>query len=816
MKDRGVVEGYSDGSFRPGNTINRAEFLKIILEGRSNSIAFSGSNCFPDVGNEWFAKYVCTAKNEGIIGGYPDGTFQPGREINFVEASKIVALAFGQEAQEHGSQWYEGYVKALESSKAIPPTIDGLERRINRGEMVEMMWRLADNRTDQPSKGYLNVKHPELAVDLSAEVAQTAESCADIQAFAEEAAPQHGGGFMKNIAMPMMMEMEEAGMDGGMADDMAMESVAAPQASRAKADYSETNVQVQGVDEADIVKTDGTYLYIVRNQNVTILRAQPASDMKVVGTIYLEDSTFNAQELYIDDGKLIVLGSVWNKSGPYGQVEKRAEVASMIAPDYYPYYGNSKTQVRVYDVSNPSNPDLTRKVTFDGSKVSSRRIGDKMYLVLNQNINWWGGPVPLGAAEDELLPKFQDSARGDVEEPVTRCKDVVILPRVKQPQYLIVAVIPTDNTAVDVKREAVVGNGQNVYMSLKNLYVANTNWNYTWRAGASSSTEKTNVYRFAITDTGLQMKSEGSVPGRILNQFSMDEHSDYFRIATTKGQVWDENQLSGNNLYIMNLDLDTVGSVEDIAPGESIKSVRYMGNRAYMVTFKQVDPLFVIDTSNPRNPKILGKLKIPGWSDYLHPYDENHLLGFGKEVDETIDADKVHSANAIYYTAVLGMKLAIFDVSDVKNPKEIHKEVIGDRGTESPLLQNHKALLFDKERGLLAFPINVMEFQDGKSVKDEGAYPVQTFQGAYVYDVDLRNGFDLQGRISHYSEQDLLKAGSYFYGKNIDRILRIGDSLLTIGQSGVQSHSAKTIKKEGGVEFSDGGGTGGGEWWWEE
>jgi hypothetical protein len=294
----------------------------------------------------------------------------------------------------------------------------------------------------------------------------------------------------------------------------------------------------------------------------------------------------------------------------------------------------------------------------------------------------------------------------------------------------------------------------------------------------------------------VELKAEGDVPGHILNQFSMDENGTTFRIATTVGQAWDSTEKVSNDLHVLNMDLDETGSVTKIAPGETIYSVRFMGNRAYMVTFKQVDPFFVIDLKDPRNPKILGNLKIPGFSNYLHPYDENHVIGFGKDVDESIDADKVHSTDAIYYTAVQGLKIALFDVTDVSNPKQKAVEVIGDRGTDSPLLTDHKALLFEKDRNLMAFPVLVTKRPDG-SPKSADGNPV--FQGAYVYDVTTA-GFKLRGKITHYDTSDeFMKAGSYWYGgdRDIQRIVRIGSQLLTISDTQVRSHGETTVSENG-------------------
>ncbi|MDO8468532.1 MAG: beta-propeller domain-containing protein [Candidatus Peribacter sp.] len=774
LKTSGVIEGYSDGTFKPSQTVTRAECLKIILASRGTAV--TGSNCFPDVRDEWFAPYVCGAKAEGIVGGYPDGRFKPEQTISFVEAAKILSLAYGQQVQS-GGEWYVGYARALESSKAIPPSVEGLTTAVTRGEMAEMMWRLTEGVTDQPTQAFLNVKYPSLGINLALEQPQMAKSCGDLAAFAEES--QQTGTW------------RERGM---MLDIMAPTGAMAPQAKSEAAqtggggtgDYSQTNVQVEGVDESDIVKTDGTYLYTVQDDIIRIIRVEPASDMQVVSMIDLHDSSFSPSELYLDGDRLVVTGSMW-KEQPYTIMQK-------VMPGLYPYpYGRQRTQVRLYDVSDRSNPKLSRELSFDGSLVSSRRIGDKMYLVMNQGF-MWVGPMPL-YREENVLPSYTDSAKGESDLPVARCGDVTILPHTPQPEYLIVAVVPLTSATAEVKKEVVVGSAQNLYVSTDNLYAAATESSYFWREGAGSSEEKTHLYRFSLTNDGVSFKAQGTVPGHILNQFSMDENGQSFRVATTAGNTWDSSHPSTNSLYVLNLGLERVGAIEDIAPGEQIYSVRFMGDRTYMVTFKNTDPFFVIDTSDPRNPRIIGKLKIPGYSNYLHPYDETHILGFGKEAEDSKDG------NFAWYQ---GMKVALFDVTDPNNPKEMSKVTIGDRGTQSPLLSNHKALLFDRERHLLAFPVSVARISDAARQQgswDSPAYGDTMFQGAYVYNVDLQSGLTLRGTITHYGEDDILKSGSYLYGKDIGRIVRIGGSLLTIGQDRVVSSNEQTVTGEGKVIF---------------
>ena len=321
------------------------------------------------------------------------------------------------------------------------------------------------------------------------------------------------------IALPMAART----MAGAPVAEMAADSSATVSKS-----YSETNVQVAGVDEADIVKTDGTYVYIVRNQEVTIVRAHPSHTMEVVSRLVLSNENFHPQELYIDNGKLIVIGNEYTRYDVPVYHQKTAVVDS-IWPG--PSRGTARTVVRIYDVSDVTNPSLIRSLSFDGNKVSSRRIGDRLFLVMNQGLRWWR-PIPLIQARDEgLLPHYSDSAQGSEDYPVVRCADVQILPHVMSPQYLIVTSIPIDDSKGTIHAETILGNGQNIYSSLNNIYVANTRWNYSWRGGAGSSNQKTDVYRFKIKDDGIAFSAKGDVPGHILNQFSMDEHNGHFRIA---------------------------------------------------------------------------------------------------------------------------------------------------------------------------------------------------------------------------------------------------------------------------------------------
>lgn len=812
LYDKGVISGYADNSFKAASTINRAEFLKIVLEARAKAGASTVndlSGCFDDVAKEWFAKYVCTAKSEGIVAGYAGGDFRPGQDITFVEAGKILALAFGQSPENVGGEWYEQYVRALESSKAIAPTVNAFDKKLTRGEMAEMMWRLIDKRTDQPTKGYLNIKYPEVAVNLASDEAQLARSCRDLEAFAAES--QTSGGrtdYFYGDGEMLQRGMANDVAAGAPAPTAANESAKTSLGGSSGGGYSQTNVQVAGVDEGDIVKTDGTYIYVVdrggenAGRTVQIIKAVPGSAMQKVATVDLGDKNASIQEIYVDGNTLVAVGQGRkNMPMPYDMGVSN----KMIAPGGY-YGGNSTTLVRTWNIADKANPKTLRSLSFDGSRVSTRRIGTKLYVVMQQGMPYWGGPIIMPmvrGTEKDLLPMMTDSAKGTASMPVTRCGDVTILPHIPRPQYLVVSAIPTDSATKEVKSDVILGSAQLVYSSLNNLYVGAPEWNYVWD-GTGRNNVTTTVYRFQFDGEGATLKAKGSVPGTALNQFSMDEHENSFRIATTESVYDNSGSHTTNNLYVLNMNMEQVGEIGEIAPGETIYSVRFMGDRTYMVTFKRVDPLFVIDTSDPRNPRILGKLKIQGYSDYLHPYDETHLIGFGKEVDESIDADKVHDNEAVYYTAIQGMKVSLFDVSDVANPKEMFKTVIGDRGTESPLLHDHHALLFEKDRNLLSFPVTVYSAAAAKPQPGTSeTWPVPVFQGAYVYDISLTKGFQLKGRISHYGEDAYLKSGDtwYPYGKDVERVLRIGESLYSVSMEQIQSHALSTLSKLGDVSF---------------
>jgi len=559
--------------------------------------------------------------------------------------------------------------------------------------------------------------------------------------------------------------------------------------SVSKSEYSETNVQVEGVDEADIIKTDGKYLYHLTNNKLLISEIYPADSMKNISEIKYNDE-FSPIELYVENNMVIVIGR------QYKRTEK--------------YYGEYYTKILIYNSEDKANLKVEKEVEVSGSYNSSRRIDNSLYLIAEKYIRTYD-------LDDELynpLPIYRDSASLE-DEKIVNYEDIKYFPDFKCSEYMITVGVDLDNLEKEAQISTYLGNSESIYASHDNMYVTFTSYKkdnavplekeITLRKIMDTSpyNKTTSIYRFKLENGEMNCKATGEVKGSILNQFSMDENNGYFRIATTIGEVTGIGEnVSKNNIYVLDMQLETVGMIEDIAPGEKIYSVRYMGDRAYMVTFRKVDPLFVIDLSKPELPQILGKLKIPGYSDYLHPYDENHIIGFGKDAAVVSNEEGSwgwadENNTAAYYQ---GMKIALFDVTDPTNPIEMWKEEIGDRGTESELLNNHKALLFSKDKNLLAFPISVATVNSKNHIAWE--YGDTTFVGAYVYELTLDKGFVLKAKLTDLTEDDWKKAGYYYYGdKNIDRLIYIDDVLYTVSDLQYSAYSLKDFSKIGSLKI---------------
>ena len=570
---------------------------------------------------------------------------------------------------------------------------------------------------------------------------------------------------------------------------------------------SETNVQVQGVDESDIIKVakDG-YIYQISNNKVRVIKGFPVIEMAQRADIPLPQENFSPTGLYVENGRLIVTGSTWQYLD--APVQSESGATAKIAVDYrYDGYcwwgcGYSQTRALVYDVSSPENPKLVRDVSIDGDYVDSRRIGDNLYFVTRSYPRYYlyGNELkPADIKPADMLPAITETKQGKTTTRLMSISQVSYLPEFVEPDYVIVTGLNLTSDSRSVTTKAYLGAGEMVYSSMNNLYLSASKYNfggdYYYDESQKNNVTTTQIFKFGIGNGSVTFSAAGEVEGTVLNQFSMDEHGDYFRIATTTHNWYDGADQSSNSLFVLNKEMQTVGKLENLAKGERIYSTRFMGNRAYIVTFKQVDPLFAIDLTTPENPFVAGELKIPGYSEYLHPYDENHLIGIGH--------DAITYNNGYGEVSIpLGLKMALFDVTDMKNPKELYNVKIGGRGTSSPLTYNHKALYWDAEKHLFGFPVDYYETPaDAKP----DAYGVGKWQGAYIYEVTPAGGFVEKAKLSQLpiSTHVTINYGEYspFYAQNyfVERILRVENSLFTLSQNQLNAYDLNSFAEQNRV-----------------
>ena len=477
--------------------------------------------------------------------------------------------------------------------------------------------------------------------------------------------------------------------------------------SRTGTTYTGTNNQVDGVDEADIVKTDGAYIYTATwnasrfGNEVAIVRAYPADAAGLVARIPVDSWV---QGLFVDGNRLAVIadgGFTYMLGGLRPVMWYRAQ-----------------TRVLVYDLSTPESPALVRNVSVSGSYVGARLIGDVAYLVVQDYLflEENGTTVVLPTIWTDGVPRdltyadigyFQDSEGSSADVTVLS----VDLATDRPPAF-----------------ESFLTRGvYQLYMSAANVYLSGVEWESD--PGRTVVAESSTVHKVSVESGDVRYVCSVRVPGSILNQYSMDESDGNLRVATTLGQWTPEGGSTSAAVYTFDSLLHPLGNLAGLAAGERVYAARFLGSRAYLVTFRRVDPLFVLDVSDPRAPRVLGFLKIPGVSDYLHPVDGTHVLGLGR-------ADPAGTGR------LSGIKLSLFDVADVEHPTEAASYTIsaGPNGWAwSEAQYDHKAFLFAPDRGLVVIPVSISTWDESSS-----AY----WQGAYAIGVGLQ-GFELRDTITH-------------------------------------------------------------------
>lgn len=432
-------------------------------------------------------------------------------------------------------------------------------------------------------------------------------------------------------------------------------------AASAREDVSETNTQVAGVDEADIVKIDENYIYALRNDKLQII-STGRGNLKVSYTV--EENNFRPSQLFVKEDKLVLIGS-----------ETITELKTYEKDDRIitkPAYSHNTLMVKCYDISDLKNraPKLIKSYGVEGNYLSSRLVEDYVYVVANQ----------FTYRDYPIKPLVIEKENGHFESREISYEEVSYFPgHVNSSLLYTMGINLNDLSKEGLDINAYVGGGDVLYADKDTMYLAlQSNSGMWWRDWR----ENTDIFSFNLDKGKVTYSAKGSVPGYIINQFSMDEYDGYFRIATTRWGSEDVTQgnTTLNNLYILNKNLEVVGTLENLAPGERIYSTRMMGDQVYMVTYRQVDPFYVIDTSEPTAPKVLGYLKIPGYSSYLHPYDNKTIIGVGMETKMV--KDRVLND---------GVKISLFDVTDFNNPIEKDKVILGTGNSSTDVSYDHKA-----------------------------------------------------------------------------------------------------------------------------
>ncbi|KAF6246504.1 copper amine oxidase [Nitrosopumilus sp. b3] len=626
-------------------------------------------------------------------------------------------------------------------------------------------------------------------------------------------------------------------MDGDMAvAESAPQAEPAVKTESGGSEYSTTNVQVANVDEPDYLKNDSKYIYIVSRNTLSIIDAYPAESAKLILKIALDIESQYIQNMFLNGDRLVIFYN--------GQSDDQIIPQYDFVPQrsYEPV-----THALIVDVSDKENPTILKDYSIDGHFRDARMIGDYAYFVTNSHINYQYPRLPV-IMEDSVRIMTPEAFYFDNVEQFSNFSTLIAIDifgdKINSETFLmgysgtfyvsednfyltyqqnmpfgfyenssrdrffdvVVPLLPKDiqDEIKSIKSDSSL-NSSSQWMKISELMQKSYNTMnkdgkeklfekikqalIEYDTKKQQDTQKTIIHKVSINEDKIEYVAKGSVPGRLLNQFSMDQSGDRFRVATTtEYHIQHQGTIRSNSVYVLDENLNIVGGLEDIAPDESIFSSRFIGDRLYLVTFQQIDPFFVIDLSTD-TPKILGELKIPGFSNYLHPYDEEHIIGIGRDTKE-LDNNRVQQ---------LGIKIALFNVKDVKNPIVADDIVIGDSSTHSEALFNHKAFFFDKTRGVLSIPVN----GDAKSLNESSskmfAPEYNRWSGFYVFEIDSSNGINTKGTITH-SEED-----SRYYGMGEARTFYIDDVLYTASEQYLKMNDFDSLEKINSIKLENTG-----------
>ncbi len=541
-------------------------------------------------------------------------------------------------------------------------------------------------------------------------------------------------------------------------------------------DYSTTNIQVENVDEADIIKTDGDFIYSISDDNIIITDVRDSENIKIVKKIRITEGY--PEDLMLYNNTLTVI------AGTIG-------------------YNNKNTIVYIYDIQNRQSPVLKKSYTLYEPYYTSRCIGNKLYVLSSGS---------LRKENNEIITYYTE----DRNKQEINLRDIKYLNNSPDNIQTIISVVDLNNLTQKIDVKSYLLNMENAYISENNIYLLNNDYKdiyeesisdvFGWKGvfglleiknNISYKTEiHTNIYKFHIQEDGnIKYENSAEVEGTTINQFSIDEFEDNLRLAVTTNY--------GSKVIVLDNKLNKIGETPYLAKGENIYSSRFMGNKAYLVTYQTMDPLFVIDLSNPKNPIVLGELKIPGYSTYLHPYDENHIIGIGMQTEEIINKNSL--GKVISKTAkITGMKMALFDISDVNNPVQISDTIIGDSRATSSILTNHKAILFSKEKELIAIPVNNYSADFAITNNSDNYETIinnyknysenYISEGYFVYKINLDDGFSLKGIINHENNESKTVKSYYPLNTKMLRGLYINNDLYTISEDMIKVNSLDNLE----------------------
>ncbi len=496
------------------------------------------------------------------------------------------------------------------------------------------------------------------------------------------------------------------------------------------ADFGVTNTQYFDVDEDDIIKNDGKYIYILSDWTVKIVEAKT---MKLVSnTDVYYNSTTGAEGMYLWGETLVVVGTDWDKE--------------------------PKSRLIIYDISDRKKPVKTNEFSQDGNYFSSRLVDGRVILLSQYSVYPEEIEIYNGYAKyEDIAPETETNGEIDTLSP----QMISILPQDDNHSntYVVMSTVDLESPEFEPKTSAILGNGAEVYCTTNYLYIIANRYQYKENDGAiisfSTSDVKTTIHRFTFENGVIEADGTGEVEGRILNQFSLDERDGYIRIATTLTE--------SNQITVLDKNLKQVAKIDGIAPGETIQSVRYIGKYGYVVTFRQTDPLFVIDFSDMKKPEIVGELKIPGFSSYLHPFN-GYLVGIGTDGDEngTVDA----------------LKISLFDISDPTKPQEIDRFIIKNANANA----NHKTVMDCSNRNILGFIYNEYEpmlgYMNTKlctlKIKDGKIEPIGSYSNSYDKEQKEAPEYSPDGKTTFSYDKEAYVNGA------VKRATYIGDTLYTV------------------------------------